>query len=354
MITRIQFDEGEILCGEQPLFFEYESLDGSLTEGTTGYGAVRYGEGSVYRGSLIYCDGRFQKYGFGEQDFRRSTITCEGIGGPSGGKLYKFVGQYNFRVTQWIYGNGIVYFLDEKDRPLAYCKGFFRGLDLVGKWRGKFQKEFLLPGFDPRMEISGLSAHKKRWEDVEAKCSGSFGSVLIGDSWFEFFEETPEGKPVFHAVTRGKEVLDIGVGGSTYEEWLAHAEVLRKLRANRFFLNLGFNDLHSGNTPRKVFANFQKLVDAIRKEHPQAEILVLAVCPSTAHRSYHRMEGKLNAMISDFASRYMNMRYIPCNETFLKRDGEALDDLGELMICDGIHLNEKGYQRWVKSFEDKL
>lgn len=351
MVKRLDFDSNDLAGKEdQPIFFEFDSQDGILKEGSSGYGEISYPEGSVYRGSLIFHNGKFEKYGFGEQNFLKSTIECEDIGGPDGGVLYKFIGYYDYRKTQWICGNGILYFLDKKGNPLAFCKGFFNGTDRVGNWRGSFDNDLLLPGFEPVMEIPKLVRHKRRLRLVEEKRKRTVRArnVMIGDSWFEFFEEKEEGRGVFTEECGSKDVLNLGIGGSTYEDWLFYApRLLSGLSFDRVFINLGFNDLHRGYRASRAFHNFIFLSEFIFTLNPKAEIYVNAICPSATFPSFRRSEIRLNRLISQYVLRDERMHFIECDRE-LKKVKDA--ELKDYFIDDGLHLNRKGYERWSHYF----
>ena len=77
-----------------------------------------YPEGSVYEGNLFY-DGSFNKFGVGMQCFKNTKISQEEFGGPKGLLIDKFVGNFNHLETNWIYGDGILYFVDDNIHSLT-------------------------------------------------------------------------------------------------------------------------------------------------------------------------------------------------------------------------------------------
>ena len=151
-----------------------------------GFGAVKYVEGSVYVGELYYDGEKFNKIGNGQQDFCRSTLGRKSI--HSGLRHSKYVGAFDYRKTDWIYGNGVMYFVDENGEPQYFIKGFFSGFDKIGEWQGEFDYATLLNDYTRDMELAAepgdLAADWVRdcvapWRDKHADV------LFVGDSYFE-------------------------------------------------------------------------------------------------------------------------------------------------------------------------
>lgn len=331
-----------------PIEFAFESEDGVLRNGQSGFGKVVYPEGSVYTGSLIFIDGRFEKYGFGEQDFTRSTMTADVLGGGEEHFSYKFVGFYDYRTTDWIYGNGIMYFRDKNQRPSAYIKGFFIGHIVECDWVGAFSEDLLLPGFTAEMEIE-QKPHSQRVKVLERKIQNlnTVRTVLVGDSWFEFYENY---RDEFH----GKSVINLGIGGSTYDEWVKHhiKGLLAKIHFERIIVNLGFNDLHHFCGPDELLSSVVKFVNAIRNLNPTAEIFITSVSPSPRFKDMLSKERRANALLQKYC-KINNLNYIDTVGLFVK-DGVYVDGFETLFSSDGIHPNNKGYCVWQTTFVDFL
>lgn len=329
-----------------PIYFMFDGDE--LKEGQIGFGQVKYGEGSIYTGSLIYINGVLEKYGFGEQNFLNSTINAlvVGITTKKPLKLYKFVGFYDYRQTQWICGNGIFYYLDEKNEPAGYSTGFFKGTKRIGNFKG-FDKSLLLPGFEQTKEIR-IHRYKLRFKEQakRAKVYKQSDFIMVGDSWFEFYlhHEDLSYKGSFDVDCKDLDVVNFGIGGTTYDDWNKYfKKVFKDYQFNNVLVNLGFNDIHEGLSVKNVFSNFKKFIKLVYELNYDAKIYINSVNHSTFYPEYAKKEKELNKLIKDYCLNN-NITYIPCNEAFKNTD--LKDVYGE----DGIHLNHLGYSLWAPYF----
>ena len=93
-------------------------------EPVSGFGSIKYPEGSVYVGEIFFDGKDFKKQGIGQQDFTYSELghLDENINE----KIYKFIGNFDYKKNDWIYGNGVLYYRDKNGLPSHFVKGFFR------------------------------------------------------------------------------------------------------------------------------------------------------------------------------------------------------------------------------------
>lgn len=338
-----------------PIEFTFESDNGILQNGQSGFGSVAYPEGSVYTGSLIYTGGEFEKYGYGEQDFTKSVMTADVLGGADGLDVYKFVGHYDYRKTDWIFGNGILYFRDKKLKPAAFIKGYFIGHIVYRAWEGEFSDVLLLPGYTPEMEIKQMR-HKQRIMQLQEKLktANSARTVLVGDSWFEFYETTAEGIALYKKDTAGKSVIGLGVGGSTFAEWVGGlvGSLLAKVKFERVIVNLGFNDLHHFCNTDEMMDSVKAFVAAVLRLNKTADIYILSISPSAHFSAQLEKERAGNAQLKSFC-KANGLNFIDTVGLFMTGD-EYEKEFSDMFVADGLHLNEKGYAVWHDAFKNLL
>lgn len=337
-----------------PVYFAFENEDGILRDNTFGYGKVVYPEGSIYEGNLLYINGEFQKYGFGVQDFKNTTIAYEEFGGPKGLTIDKYVGNFNHLETGWIYGDGILYFVDDNNNPKAFIKGFFKRLTKVDEFSTQFDKSILLPGYTLDMEVEQV-LHQSRFEYLIKQVSKieEVDTILIGDSWFELYEMPYWKNNIiygsFKEDCKNKSVINLGIGGSTFLEWYYKIDkLIANLNFNEIIINLGFNDIQSTGVDvdlNKILVNLEKLEEKIRKYNSKCNIYYLGVSPSCSYQFLSK-KMELNSMIERYCSSNDKNHYISINDVFFNGKNYK-DNFKEMFIKnDGNHLNEYGYKNW--------
>ena len=316
-----------------------------------GFGCVKYAEGSVYTGDLFYDGKNFNKLGYGQQDFSHSAIG--NLIPAIGEKKYKFVGAYDYRKTDWIYGNGVLYFTDPEGRPTHFRKGFYRGLDWIGGYRGEFDNGLLLDGYTPDMEFDfDENEHRldERWAQIRSAVKGAerVRVLFLGDSYFELFDNPDFAGENLFCDLFPKDCVNIGVSGSKFSDWIGWADKMEDFPApDKIVINLGFNDLHGEKSAKAVFSDFKKLVGILRGYFPQAKIyLVCAVhAPNCANQL--EKECEYNGLVKANAEK--------CGVTAGEWNGLIRDSGENCFHADAVHPNERGYglfAGFLKAFID--
>ena len=340
-----------------PIYFVFEGKNDTLLDKTFGYGKVLYPEGSVYEGNLFYFNKQFHKHGFGIQDFKNTKINCEQFGGPMGLLVDKFVGNFNYLETNWIYGDGIFYFTDINCNPKAYIKGFFHCLNKIDSYQGIFNEEILLPGYSIDMEVEQV-LHRTRYEYLLSKVEKltKVDTVLLGDSWFELYEMPYKNGEIygsFNEDTKLKSVINLGIGGSTYLEWLGKIDsLLGNIEFSKVIINLGFNDIHSLGLNVNldyILCNLKKLESKIRCINPECEIYYLGVSPSCSYQFLNK-KLELNKLVKKHCHDNLKNHFISTEEIFITQNEYNCDFNKMFIDNDGNHLNEYGYSKWSKLF----
>lgn len=108
-----------------------------------------------------------------------------------------------------------------------------------------------------------------------------------------------------------------------------------------------------GATPKEAFASAKKMIEEIRKEKPAIRFYLLSVEPSPAFSSYLALEKELNKLYKEYADSDTNIHFI--NSASLFMNGEnTISDLSSYFISDMVHMNKKGYDRWVKLIKESI
>lgn len=171
------------------------------------------------------------------------------------------------------------------------------------------------------------------------------GIVFFGDSVTEMYDLN-QYFPHFPII------YNCGIGGATSSEllWIVDEAVI-KYQPHVVVIMIGINDL--GNTvmasPKEIAMNVKNMIDLIRGNCPQTKILLLSTLPCVESiRSYHQVPGiRCNDLVEMIYQQYLEL-IIDSKVNFLNVFPEFIDCHKEALIAfyqDGLHLNEKGYQK---------
>ncbi len=310
-----------------------------------GFGIIRYGEGSVYYGDVYFDGYSYHKLGFGRQDFMLSEIG----GFDSERKVRRafYIGRFDYRETDWIYGNGAVFYVDADNKPACFVKGFYEGLDITGEYQGPFDASNLPDGYTMDME-----AHFDYWGDVLRRQLKALPGVkklenlFIGDSYFELWNDPAYAGKTFYETFDSRNNLNIGIGGTCFFSWPRFMQDIEALPTpKRVFLNLGFNDLHRHKNPDRAFADYKCLLTQLKTIFPHAEYYLLNVvqCPNDLDKE--QIEDQFNAMTmdtaGDFGIKVLDMRQAV----------RAVGGVETAFAADRVHLNAVGYSAMSQIIE---
>lgn len=180
------------------------------------------------------------------------------------------------------------------------------------------------------------------------KTAQSGQTVFFGDSIIEFYDMNqyfPE-----------KTIYNCGIAGATTDEllWIVDEAVI-KYKPAQVLLHVGTNDL--GNTvthsPRQIASNIQMLVSIIQKNLPNCRITILSPLPCDEDiQGYPHARGiRSNAFLKDIYEHFVeylgdSVNYINAFDSFVNKK--------ELLLEDGLHPNEKGYQLLTHIINDSM
>ena len=313
-----------------------------------GFGSIKYVEGSVYSGDIYYDGKNFEKLGYGQQDFTLSTLSS--CGAVSSDVLYKYVGKFDYRKTDWIYGNGVMYYKGADGKPTHFRKAFFSGLSVIGEYRGEF-KEPLLEGYTPEMEFfcdwKNMNAETTIKRVCERYTNAENADVLfIGDSYFELAEAQDYAGGNKFSAFFPESYANAGIGGSTFGDWLGYLPRLKGLpQFKKIVVNLGFNDLHSTGSDEKTVYHYTEFLKLTKKIFPKAQIYIIKTVHAPNFSEHKGLEDAFNEALENSAERF-GVKVVDWNG-LIAESGESC------FHSDGVHPNEHGYgifREFLKSF----
>jgi len=138
-----------------------------------------------------------------------------------------------------------------------------------------------------------------------------------------------------------------GIGGDTTDGVLARLDEIIYFKPKAVFLLIGINDLwnnpQTDSSIKRIGNNIHKIATHISQKSPKTIIYVQTVLP-VKKEIYKNQIISLNQIIKNNASNSKSYSVIDLYSIFVNDSGLIIDDLS----YDGVHLNEKGYDRWVK------
>lgn len=318
----------------------------ALRKGTRGTGVVRYVEGSVYKGPLVFTGKSFEKMGFGRQNFLESTINNDDVGGPIGDTLYLYEGMYDYERNDWIYGDGIFYFLKD-GKPDAYCPGRYFGTIYVGEYSRDDLSDVLLPEFKNAKKLDSLLPHALRISQMEQELrkKGHYEYMLLGDSYFDFLAKhfAPNGLNLFEYYKKNNDICNVSIGGFRFLDFMPLIDrFVMRAKPKELIINLGFNDIHASGSALDTIEEAKEFFSKIHSLLPEVTIYPITVAHTPAFPSYKEEEEKYNTWLKGYGEKNAYLKVIDASKVF-----SSLDDITPYLEEDHLHPNTLGYSLWM-------
>ena len=140
-------------------------------------------------------------------------------------------------------------------------------------------------------------------------------------------------------------------GGEMADLPLYVGRVVTPLKPRAIVISTGGNDIERGATAGEIAGNFQRMVEAVRKDLPNTRIVVFGVKPYPAIAGKIAEVQKTNVLLHTYAERSNNVVFIDVEKIVLGPDGKAR---GDLFREDGVHLTPEGYKLYTAALRPHL
>jgi beta-glucosidase len=183
---------------------------------------------------------------------------------------------------------------------------------------------------------------------VELAKKGDIDLLLVGDSITDLWRNSTE----TYATYFGKyKVGNFAISGDTTQGvlWGLQNGEGTGFQPKAIMMMIGTNN-SGANTGAEIAEGNGAIVMELRKDFPNARILLLAIFPRNAPTSPAR---KVNADASTIYSKLADNKhvfYMDIGQKFLSPDGSISTEI----MADGLHPTAKGYVIWGDAVKDKL
>ncbi|HLX94994.1 MAG TPA: GDSL-type esterase/lipase family protein [Verrucomicrobiae bacterium] len=213
----------------------------------------------------------------------------------------------------------------------------------------------------PRLSPGFMGRHKAF---VKIAKAGNIDLLFMGDSitdWWRNpggtngFPRGPHGayagKPVFDKYFGSLKVANFGIAGDTTQGvlWRLQNGEGQGYQPKAIMLMIGTNNTGRNRAP-EIAEGVAAVVQELRKDFPDAKILLLGIFPRSTPTSSVRAEiTQINPMISRLDDG-KHVFYRDIGSKFLAPDGTIPKDI----MSDGLHPTTQGYEIWAQAVKDPL
>ena len=158
-------------------------------------------------------------------------------------------------------------------------------------------------------------------------------SIMVGDSLSLWFPSD--------RLPTGQLWLNQAISGETTNAILQRLPAFDRTHPHAIYVMAGVNDLKQGATDNEILWNLRQIVRRLKQVHPNAQVIVQSVLPtSTAIVPGNRI-GWLNQRLATIV-KADGALFLDLYAQFADADGNLRPEL----TTDGLHLNANGYATW--------
>lgn len=140
-------------------------------------------------------------------------------------------------------------------------------------------------------------------------------------------------------------VLNRGFGGSQmFELNMFRDRIVTPYEPRAVLVYEGDNDVAAGKQPDEILEEYRDFVKHLSERLPDTDIYFIAVKPSVRRAHLWATMVEVNDALIELAGKHDHVRFLDTSTPMLNEDGTVMADL---LIEDGLHMNEKGYAIWT-------
>ncbi|BFL12015.1 hypothetical protein K160097B7_12310 [[Clostridium] hylemonae] len=143
-------------------------------------------------------------------------------------------------------------------------------------------------------------------------------------------------------------VVNSGIGSNTTKQMRDRIDDVLSVKPNKVFILGGINDFGRGISKAETLSNLESIVEQIQFSLPNTQIYVQSILPTGGAVDNNEIKA-LNQLIKNMCIQ-KGVVYIELFDSFCNNG--SIDS--SLYYMDGVHLQDKGYQKWINILKGYL
>lgn len=187
---------------------------------------------------------------------------------------------------------------------------------------------------------------------VEEAKRGGIDILFLGDSITQYWGDPGRGLPVWQREFGQMRAANFGINGDRIQNvlWRLQNGEGQGFSPKLVVLLLGTNNTTPRNTTPEIIEGLAAVVAELKKDFPQAKILLLGILPRGSKDDPKRAQiAEINQALAKWEE--------PGRLKFLDIGGRFLDASGEIppdVMPDGLHPNLKGYEIFAEAIREPV
>lgn len=181
---------------------------------------------------------------------------------------------------------------------------------------------------------------------------GNVDLLWVGDSITHFWETT--GKEVFDKYYGNRNAMNFAISGDRtgHVIWRIQHSPMSKINPKMAVVMIGTNNIgHQSSSPSQTVEGIQKIVDMLREQYPEMNILLLEVFPrgKTPEDPMRQGVDEINKGLEAIykGGKVKKVKLYSINDLFLDDEGNLSSDI----MPDYLHPSSAGYEIWASALE---
>lgn len=164
--------------------------------------------------------------------------------------------------------------------------------------------------------------------------------VFTGSSSIAMWKDVADYFPEYN-------VVNFGFGGSHFSDLLYfYDRLVTRFKPDVLFIYEGDNDVAGNKPAREIYRDFKALVKRLKADLPVTKIVFISPKPSIARWNLRNEYHKINKKMARYCKKKNdNFEFADVWPVMLDENGNVFQDI---FIEDGLHMNKKGYDLWMK------